>query len=170
MIARKGFACPPCAFRIKIHLNLTANSRRKCRQHPVIIAGRNWVEFVVVTARTADGQAEHRRTRRRKHVVHRIVTRPLNLAGRDLGRKYPSSQKSGGRQGKRIVRLELVARQLPADKLVVRHVRIQRFDDKIPIMIRMRTVIIMLEPRALSKAGDIQPVTRPTLAVAWAVE
>lgn len=54
-----------------------------------------------------------------------------------------------------LVRREFVSRQLPARELVKRHVLVERAYHKVAVVIRVRPVIIVLEPAALGEAGDI---------------
>ena len=66
--------------------------------------------------------------------------------------------------------MKLVACELPVDELVVGDVLVQRFDDEISIMIRVRPVIILLETVTLAKTSNIQPMAAPSFAVVLAVE
>src|SRR5204863_335818 len=92
---------PFVPFRIQIEIDLAPHRRREGRQQAVIIALRNRIVFVIVTPRTADRQAEHRRADRRQHVIHLVVTVLLDFVFRDLGAVHPSVSRTNRSTGVR---------------------------------------------------------------------
>ena len=166
----------PLGFRVtaflRLHLEVhdAAHRRRESGEHPVVVLVRERVVFVVVTAGAADGEAEERGARGREHVVHRVVARALDFVGGDLRGEHTRAEKARGAEGQRVVRLELIARELPAQELVERQVAVERFDDEVAEVKSAGAVVVVFEAAALGEARDIQPVPRPTLAVARGVE
>ena len=125
---------------------------------------------MVVTTRAANRQPEERAARRGQHVIQRVVARALDFVRGDLRRENAGTEKAGGHQRERILRLELVARELPARELIERHVGIERLDHEVAVMPGVRPIVIVLEPAALREARDVQPVSSPTFAVARRVQ
>ena len=125
---------------------------------------------MIVTARAADGEAEEGAGRGREHVVHRVVARALDFVGGDLRGENARAEKARGCHRERIARGELVARELPARELVERQVGVQRLDDEVAVMKRVRPVVVVLEAAALGEARHVEPVPRPAFAVGWGVE
>ena len=115
------------------------------RKHPVVIAARDRIVFVIVTARAADGEAEEGAAGRREHVVDRVVARAFDFVGGDLRGEDARAEEAGGHQRERVLRLELVARDLPAHELIERHVVIQRLDDEVADSETRRPIVVMLE-------------------------
>ena len=70
----------------------------------------------------------------------------------------------------RILRSQLVARQLPANKLIERHVVIECPDDKVPIVIGMRPIVILLKTKTLGKPRYIEPMPCPSLTKVGALK
>ena len=70
----------------------------------------------------------------------------------------------------RVVRRQLVAGNLPADELVVRHVLIEGLDQEIAVMIGVRPVVVLLVAVRLGKPGHVHPVPCPALAEVGRVE
>ena len=125
---------------------------------------------MIVTPSTPDRQAEERRTGRRRHVIERVVSSPLDFVRRDLSREHARSEEPGRHHRQRIARLELVASELPLHELIVRHVGIERLDHEVAIPIRERPIVVLFESVTLGEASDVQPVTPPTLAVLRRIE
>ena len=120
---------------------------------------------MIVAAGAADRQAEHRGADRAEHVVELVVAVLLDLVLGDLRAVDAGGQEAGRRQGQRVVRLELVAGDLPLDERVVRQVLVERLDDEVAIVIGGRPVVVVLEAVALGEAGQVEPVPGPALAV-----
>ena len=118
-----------------------------------------------MTTGTSDGQPQHRRASRGGHVVQFIVTCAFKLLLRQLRRKDTRSQKTRRHHRKRILRIDLVTRDLQPNKFIPGHVRIERLDHKIAIVVSILPVVILLKAMALRKARRIQPMPRPTLSI-----
>ena len=114
---------------------------------------------------TPHGQAEHGRGGGGQHVIHRVIAGPLHFIGRDLRGEHARSEKPGRHQSQRIFGREFIARQLPLHELVVGHVGIERLDDKVPIVVGPRAIVIMLKTGTFGEAGHVQPVPGPALSV-----
>ena len=70
----------------------------------------------------------------------------------------------------RIVRLVLVAGNLPLDERVVRQVLVQGLDHEVAIVVGVRPVVILLEAVALGEARQVEPMPAPSLAIVRAGE
>ena len=151
--------------RLQVHIEIAADGGRERGNEAVVVGLWNRVEFVVVTAGTADGETEHGTAHRGGHVVEGVVASAFDFVGRDLRGKDPGTQKAGGFEGQRIFRLEFVAGELPADELIVGHVLVQGLDDEIAEVIGEGAVVVLLEAVAFGEAGGVEPVAGPTFAV-----
>ena len=80
------------------------------------------------------------------------------------------AQEAGGDE--RLVRhvIELVARDLLADELVVRLVGVEGVDDVVAVAPGVGPVVVLLEPAGVRVARHVQPVAAPALAVVRRVE
>ena len=145
--------------RVQHHVDLAPNRRRERREQPVVVTRRNGIELVVVTARTSDGQTEHASPEGRYHVVQLVVARSFELFLGQLGREHSGAEEPGRHHRQRFVGRELVASDLPLHEAVVRDVLVQRLDDEVAVVVRVRSVVVLLEPVALCEARDVQPVT-----------
>ena len=120
---------------------------------------------MVVTARTADGQAEEGRPGGADDVVELVVPLLLDLVGRDLGAVDAGREEPGGEKCLRILRGELVAGELPGDEGVEGEVLVQGLDHEVAIVIGGGAVGVVLEAVALGEPGEVEPVPAPALAV-----
>ena len=84
---------------------------------------------------------------------------------------FAEKPKAGADDGFVPARLGMQARtrhQIPrdvlGDKLVVAHIRIQRANHVVPVLIRIRNERLELMPARLSIAHKVEPVTRPAFA------
>ena len=152
-------------FRIQVELPLTADGRGESRQQTVIISGGDGIELVVMAPGTPHGHTEHGGGRGGQHVVHCVVAGPLHLVGGDLRGEHPGSKKPGGHECEWVPWLELVTGQLPLHELVVGHIGIQSFDDKVSEVMSSRSVVVVFEARAFGESCHIQPMPRPAFAV-----
>ena len=66
-----------------------------------------------------------------------------------------------------IVRLQNVAGQLQADKLIVRHVLIQGINHPVAVRPRVPAGLIVFKAVAFPETHDVQPVPRPAFAIMW---
>ena len=156
--------------RVQIDINLAANRRSERGDQTVIIAGRNRVEFVIVATCATNGHPKHRRAHRANHVVEFIVACGFEFFLCQLSWKHTGPKKTSCHQRQRILRRNLVACNLPAYKLIVRHIIIERLDDKIAIVIGMVPVGVLLKPKTVSITRKIQPMAPPTLTVMWRIQ
>ena len=128
------------------------------------------IEFVVVAARAVDRDAHRRGDDLRDHVVEiagaggalEHVALRLHLA-HEIPR--PGGEKTRGDDRLRVIRRKHIARDLLAEKLVVRLVGIQRLDDVIAIAPGVRPQLVALKAVRVRVVRDVQPVPRPALAV-----
>ena len=139
---------------------------------PVVILGRDRIEFVMVAARAVDREAEKRGGRRGDDIVER--------GGADVGLRdhiliahivvRPGDEKRRADFHRGIVLPDHVAREMLGDETVERLVVIQRADDVVAKRPRVVRDDIALKARALAEAHDIEPVPAPLLAVVGAGE
>ena len=153
--------------RLEIDINLAANCRSEGGDQTVIIAGRNRVKFVIMTTSATNGHPQHRRAHRANHVVEFIVACRFEFFLRQLGWEHTGPKKTGRHQRQRILRRNLVACNLPAHKLIVRHIVVERLDDKIAVVIGMVPVGVLLKPKTISITRNIQPMAPPPLTIMW---
>jgi hypothetical protein len=64
-----------------------------------------------------------------------------------------------------VVRRELIACQLPAYELVVRHIGVERLDQEVAVVVGMRPVVVLLVTVRLGKPRHVHPMPCPALAV-----
>ena len=117
-----------------------------------------------------NGHPQHRRTHRANHVVEFIVACRFEFFLRQLGWEHTGPKKTGRHQRQRILRRNLVACNLPAHKLIVRHIVVERLDDKIAVVIGMVPVGVLLKPKTVSITRNIKPMAPPTLTVMWRIQ
>ena len=79
----------------------------------------------------------------------------------------PCYQEPDSTQCFRIGGSNQVTCQLPADKLIVRHVAVQSLNHPVAIRPGIGAREVTFKPIALTKPDDIQPVPRPSLAIVW---
>jgi hypothetical protein len=72
---------------------------------------------------------------------------------------------AGRNQGRRIVGIKLVSRDLLSNEAVIWLVLIERIDDVIAITPDIGSRFIALEAFAIGLAGQVEPVARPSFAV-----
>ena len=137
--------------------------RSEKRLQPVVVALRNRLELVVVTARATDGETEQRERGRVGHVIQGIAP-ALHLIG---GIDHVGSEEVERRRDLRIriAREKFITRQLFTDETVVGLVRVQGPHHVVTVAPRVGPRRIVLEAVTLRKAGQIQPVSPPPLAV-----
>src|SRR5262249_37765952 len=132
------------------------------------------VEFVIVAASAIDGQPQKRLADRGDETLQLLFSgkrahrRRAVVVRSQIIRSH--GQKAARDDGQRIVRLQHVAGDLPANKLVVWHVRVERLDHEVAVFPGVWAKLVALESLAFAVANDVQPVTGPTLAVVWRVE
>ena len=138
------------------------------RQQTVVVLLRERLEFVVVTARAANGQAQEGRGSDAEHVVKLIVAVDPGI-GRFI---VPSAeaQKRGGDLRLGIGAFEFIARQLLGEETVERLVLLKGLDHVIPVAPGVRLRSVALVTVGFGVANDIEPMAGPTLSVCRAVE
>ena len=139
------------------------------RLHAVVVLLQDRVELVVVAAGAVDGHAENAAADRGQHVVQIVVPalRVVLLAEVDA---RAGAQEAGG--DARLVRhvVQLVARDLLAQELVVRLVVVERVDDVVAVAPHVQADVVLLEPVGVGVARHVQPVAAPALAVVGRIE
>src|SRR6185312_4441293 len=76
-----------------------------------------------------------------------------------------SDQESGGDQRIAVARAEHIAGELQPGEFVIRQVTIERIDDPVAILPGVGAQLVSLESLALTIADNVEPVSRPTLAI-----
>ena len=132
----------------------------------VIIARRDGIEFVIVTACAAQAQAQHGLTQRVDRVLDRQVVIILRVESEAAGDR----EITGGRRAFRVQLARAASREdvpgdLLAQELVVRFVRVEGIDDVIAIAPRERHRVVRSLARSIRVAHDIEPVASPAFAV-----
>jgi hypothetical protein len=100
-----------------------------------------------------------------QHVVHFVVAVLFDFVLGDLSRMHSCGQKAGRHQCEAIIRRKLIACDLPAHELVIRHSLVQRLDDKVAVVVGRGPVVVVFETMALSESREVQPEPPPALAV-----
>tara|TARA_B100000470_G_scaffold219200_1_gene205671 strand:- start:485 stop:1324 length:840 start_codon:yes stop_codon:yes gene_type:complete len=141
----------------------------QCRGHPVILALRDGVELVVVTASTMDGESQEGLAHDTDDVFQFVLAdNPLHglalLRIPDLV-VGSGNQEAGGDDRSGVTGVEHVTGQLPGDKSVVGHVGIEGAGDPVPIPPGVGPDLVSLEALAFSVSNNIQPVASPSLSV-----
>ena len=127
---------PPAARRVE-HRNVIVRRRvREERLQPVVVGLQDRIELVIVAAGAAVGQAHEDRARRIGDVVEDLLPALQQVARIALIRIVAVEARRDARL--RIVRPQLVARDLLLDEAVVRLVGIERLDHVIAISPRIR--------------------------------
>ena len=125
---------------------------------------------MVMATRAANGHPEHRRADRVHHVIEFVVARRFKFLLSQLCREHARTEETGGHHREWIVRFNLVAGNLPAHKLVIRHIVVQRLDDKVAVVIGVMPVGVLLEAETVRVTGEVEPVAPPAFAVVRRVE
>src|SRR4051812_45934049 len=99
-----------------------------------------------------------------------VVADQLACFLRQLAREWASDQETGRRRSEKAIRLQVISGDLQAHKLIVRHVLVERLDDKIAIVVSTRAIPIELVTAALGKPHGVEPVPSPAFAVMRAGE
>ena len=122
---------------------------------------------MIVAARATHREPKHGAAGGAKHVIHGIVARAFDFVRGDLRWEHARTEKA--RRGERewVLRLVFVAGELPLHELVIGHVHVQCFDDKVAKVEGVGAIVVLLEAGAFGKARYVQPVTRPALTVGW---
>ena len=133
------------------------------RKERVVVALRDRVELVVVTARALERQAEHRGAEGVDAVEDVLGAELLLDAAAFVGLAVQAVERRGDALVARRVGQE-IARELPEEELVVGQVLVEGADD--PVAIRRHVAIeVGLVAVGVGVAGKIEPVHRHALAV-----
>ena len=127
----------------------------------------------------APGTVDRHAAGRRHHLSHHVVQ--VIRAGQPLedgtGRlrlpheiPRPRREETGGDHRLGIVGSQRVTGNLVAQKLVIRHVGVQRLDDPVAIAPGVVAPLIAFESVRVGVMSDVQPVPRPPLAVMRRIE
>ncbi len=152
-------------FRTERKIDLTTHGCREGGEQAVVVGLGDRIEFVIVTAGTAHGEAQHGGPRRGQHVVQFVVALLFDFVFRDLRAVDAGGQKAGRHHRQAVVRGQFIAGQLPANKRVERQVEIEGANHEIAEVIGGRPIVIVLETVALGEAGKIEPVSGPPMPV-----
>ena len=136
----------------------------------VVILRGNWIILVIMASGASNRGCKHGGSHRCNHIIGRIESNTLSLAQGYLGRINTCPQKSGCSERLGIVGIQFVACDLPLNKSIVGHVRVQGSNHKVAEMKCVFAIVVMLETVALCESRDIQPVPGPAFAVARAIE
>ena len=140
------------------------------RLHPVVLALRDGVVLVVVTASAVDGQTEKGLGDRPDHLLHLVLANHLALHGHarhesdGIGRS--GHQKTGGDETVAGDRGQHVAGDLFPREIQVRLVPVEALDDVVPIGPGVFPERVPLEPLALGEPHHVEPMASPALPVA----
>ena len=149
---------------IKCNVDFTPDGMAKCGDETVIVLGFDGVISVFVAAGASDRQCEKGQAGGIDHVVQFIVTGCLEFLLGELGWENARSEEPSSHESKRFARSDFVPRHLPPNELGEWHVLVECLDDKIAVVVGMRSVVVLLKTVALSETGHIQPVTGPALS------
>ena len=117
---------------------------------------------MIVATGAAHGQAQHNGTRCGNEVIQ-FVGSGAGVVLHDVLRT--AGQIPGRDDGGGIVRPDLVACDLFAQKFVVRLVAVERIDHIVAIPPGERAIFVALEAAAVSVSRQIEPVSSPPLAI-----
>ena len=122
------------------------------------------VELMVVALGATDGETHEGEAGILGDVVERFLALLDEIRGVDVFRV--EAEHAGGDQGVVVVRLELVAGELLADKLVVRQVAVEGADDVVAVFVSVGTETVLFVTFSFAVADDVEPMLCPALAVA----
>ena len=129
----------------------------------VIVASRDRIVFVIVAAGAAQGEAKHGRSDAADDVIELFIL--CLLAHPYVGDGRARCKEAGELDCQLFLGLVLVTGELPLDELVVRQVAVQCLDDRIPVSVGIRAIVVGRITMALSEASDVQPVSPPSFTV-----
>ncbi len=139
----------------------------------VVVLDRDRIKFVIVAARTGHGQPEERP----RECVHPVAQRLRLGGGGCLGvtaiavvRGANGEETGPGAGRQRGVRGQFTG-DLPAHKLVERHVFVEGVHDEVTVLPRVGQAAVVEESaESVAVPGDVHPVSRPAFAVLWRSE
>src|SRR5262249_44511342 len=142
---------------------------------PVEIARGDRIVFVIVTARTADGETEKDRAGRRRNFVEIVLPDVRRDQVRAIPRREPQKRYRDVALDIGLiivagVAVFIAAGQWQDDEAVVRHVRVDRVDHPIAIPPGVADRAVPLQAAGLTIANEVEPVASPALAVARIAE
>src|SRR5688572_3478186 len=156
---------PACALlRQKPRLPLCHLRRRECRLYAVVVPRRNRIELVIVAPRALERMCEECLP----YAIGHIIQKSLAC---DTGNFHPGqlpwthAEETGCDEGLRIVREELIARELLEHEPVVRLVAVERPNDVIAVAPCVAARVIVREPARIGIPDDVEPVAGHLFAV-----
>ena len=148
---------------VKMTCFLHLDGRVEQSSHAVEIRLADRIVLVIVALRAAQLQSKYGRAHGRGYFVQQIV--PSLFLRVDIGHVGACEAKRSCHVDVGIVRLQFIARDLPLHELIVRHVLVQRFDDPVAILPRMRPYLVVLESIGFGKSSEIEPVLGPSFTI-----
>src|SRR5207249_9874906 len=124
---------------------------------PVIVFLPNGTELMVMAAGAADGDPKQPRADHIRHLHQNFIPVVSRILITGVFAQRPETMEPGSHQHLVILGVYLVARELFADKLVVRLSFADRPDDVIAITPRLGTVSIVLDSVPYREADHDQP-------------
>src|SRR5262249_54128613 len=121
----------------------------------VVVSLLDRVEFVIVAAGAAEGDAEERRRGRVGDVVEDLLAPLLDVDGVVLVGWVP--EEAGRNQGIGVARRDLVAGELFLDEAIIGLVAVEGADDVIAVAPGIGSRVVGLETVALGVAGEVKP-------------
>ena len=134
---------------------------------PVVVAARDRVIFVIMTACTGEGERQQSLASGGHDVVKLVgAVAEFFLLHRHVDqRAVPRREEAGRRDRLWIVRRNLVTGELPAHEGVEREIVVQCADDEVAETVSVRPVVVAFHAIAIGVARDVEPVPRPAFAV-----
>ena len=130
----------------------------------VVVLRRNGVELMVVTAGALQGMGEEGLANAIAHVVKEALSGDLrHLHPRQF--PWAHAQETRRDDHLRIIRLDLVARDLLADELIVALIRVEGTHHVIPITPGVPSLVVIGEAGRIGVTGHVQPVLGHALSV-----
>ena len=119
---------------------------------------------MIVTAGTTKRQPKEGESGVGDHIVQLIVSCRFELRFGDLSRERTGTQKARCHVCERIVGLDFIASDLPADEVIVGQVAVECSNHKVSIMECVLTIIIVFVTGTLGEASHVQPMSSPAFS------
>ena len=155
---------------LTVNLYFATDRFGKRSDQPVIVALRNRIVLVIVTTSAAHGQPQQARAQRGDHIFQLVVAVPLEFLFGLNDVFHSRHEKAGGGTCLRVVGLQQITGDLPADKLIVRHILIQGLDDKVTVVVGRAAILVHFKAVALAKPRQVEPMSSPAFAVVLVIE
>ena len=157
--------------RVRIERPVRPIHAREDRLERVVFALRDGIKLVIVATRAVDREALKCSERRAHHVVaiqvlrRAVIHRVLAHRDHQCVVPRPGGEETQRDRGLRVVGKQGVAGQLLLHKARVGLVLVQRADDVVPIMPRVRARVVVVVAVRVRVVRDVEPMPRPVLAV-----